>query len=37
MAHPVIRRGLMQIIGDEPDMEVVGEAENAGECFSSVF
>ncbi len=36
MAHPVIRRGLKQIIGDEPDMEVVGEAENAGECFSLV-
>jgi len=34
--HPVIRRGLKQIIGDEPDMEVVGEAENAGECFSLV-
>lgn len=34
--HPVIRRGLKQIIEDEPDMEVVGEAENAGECFSLV-
>ena len=34
--HPVIRRGLKQIIGDEPDMEVVGEAENARECFSLV-
>jgi len=34
--HPVIRRGLKQIIGEEPDMEVVGEAENAGECFSLV-
>ncbi len=35
--HPVVRRGLKQIIGDEPDMEVVGEAENAGEFFSSEF
>jgi DNA-binding NarL/FixJ family response regulator len=34
--HPVVRRGLKQIIGDEPDMEVTGEAENAGECFSLV-
>lgn len=34
--HPVVRRGLKQIIEDEPDMEVVGEAKNAGECFSLV-
>jgi DNA-binding NarL/FixJ family response regulator len=34
--HPVVRRGLRQIIEDEPDMEVVGEAKNAGECFSLV-
>jgi len=34
--HPVVRRGLKQIIEDEPDMEVAGEAENAGECFSLV-
>jgi len=34
--HPVVRRGLKQIIGDEPDMEVAGEAKNAGECFSLV-
>jgi CheY-like chemotaxis protein len=27
--HPVVRRGLRQIIEDEPDMEVVGEAKNA--------
>lgn len=31
--HPVVRRGLKQIIEDEPDMEVAGEAKNAGECF----
>jgi len=34
--HPVVRRGLKQIIEDEPDMEVVGEAKNAEECFSLV-
>ena len=34
--HPVVRRGLKQIIEDEPDMEVAGEAKNAGECFPLV-
>jgi len=34
--HPVVRRGLKQIIEDEPDMEVAGEAKNAEECFSLV-
>ena len=34
--HPVVRRGLRQIIEDEPDMQVAGEAKNAGECFSLV-
>jgi DNA-binding NarL/FixJ family response regulator len=34
--HPVVRRGLKQIIEDEPDMKVAGEAKNAGECFSLV-
>ncbi len=34
--HPVVRRGLKQIIEDETDMEVAGEAKNAGECFSLV-
>jgi DNA-binding NarL/FixJ family response regulator len=32
--HPVVRRGLKQIIEEEPDMEVAGEAKNAGEFFS---
>ena len=27
--HPVIRRGLKQIITEEPNIEVIGEAENA--------
>ena len=34
--HSVVRRGLKQIIEDEPDMKVAGEAKNAGECFSLV-
>jgi two-component system, NarL family, invasion response regulator UvrY len=34
--HPVVRRGLKQIIEDEPDMEVAGEAQNAKECFALV-
>lgn len=34
--HPVVRRGLKQIIEEETDMEVAGEAKNAGECFSLV-
>jgi two-component system, NarL family, invasion response regulator UvrY len=34
--HPVVRRGLKQIIEDEPDMQVAGEAKNDGECFSLV-
>lgn len=34
--HPVVRRGLRQIIEDEPDMKVAGEAKNAEECFSLV-
>jgi two-component system, NarL family, invasion response regulator UvrY len=34
--HPVVRRGLKQIIEDEPDMKVAGEAGNAGECFALV-
>jgi len=34
--HPVVRRGLKQIIDDEPDMDVVGEAGDARECFELV-
>jgi two-component system, NarL family, invasion response regulator UvrY len=34
--HPVVRRGLKQIIEDEPDMEVVAEAVNAREFFPIV-
>jgi two-component system, NarL family, invasion response regulator UvrY len=32
--HPVVRRGLRQIIEEEPDMEIAGEAKTAGEFFS---
>jgi len=31
--HPVVRRGLKQIIAAEREMQVVGEAENAGEAI----
>ena len=31
--HPVVRRGLKQIIAAEEDMQVVGEAENAREAI----
>jgi DNA-binding NarL/FixJ family response regulator len=34
--HPVVRRGLKEIIEDEQDMDVVGEAKDAMECFSLV-
>lgn len=34
--HPVIRRGLKQIIGAEPNMQVVGEARNAREAIQLV-
>ena len=31
--HPVVRRGLKQILAAERDMQVVGEAENAQEAI----
>jgi two-component system invasion response regulator UvrY len=34
--HPVVRRGLKQIIGAEPDMRVVGEAECAREAIERI-
>jgi two-component system invasion response regulator UvrY len=34
--HPVVRRGLKQILIEEPDMEVVGEAGNAQEAFTII-
>ena len=34
--HPVVRRGLKQILHEEPDVKVVGEAENAQEAFKII-
>ncbi|HQN19825.1 MAG TPA: response regulator transcription factor [Syntrophobacteraceae bacterium] len=34
--HPIVRRGLKQVIVEEHDMEVVAEAENAQEAFAFV-
>jgi two-component system invasion response regulator UvrY len=34
--HPVVRRGLKQIINSEPDMAVVGEADNAAKAFQVI-
>jgi DNA-binding NarL/FixJ family response regulator len=34
--HPVVRRGLVKIIDEEPDMQVVGEAENALTAFEII-
>jgi two-component system, NarL family, invasion response regulator UvrY len=31
--HAIVRHGLKQIIADQPDMQVIGEAENAGEAL----
>ncbi|GAA3388123.1 hypothetical protein GCM10017752_07210 [Streptomyces roseoviridis] len=32
--HEVVRRGMRDLIDDEPDMEVVGEASTAGQALS---
>ena len=34
--HPIVRRGLKQILLEQPDMKVVGEAENAQEAFTVI-
>ena len=34
--HAVVRRGLRQIINDEPDFEVVGEAQNGQEVLEMI-
>jgi two-component system, NarL family, invasion response regulator UvrY len=34
--HPVVRRGLKQILASERDMQVVGEAENAREALCAI-
>lgn len=35
--HPIVRTGLKQIIAEEPDIEVVGEASNSGEVIDSLW
>jgi DNA-binding NarL/FixJ family response regulator len=34
--HPIVRQGLVQMIGHEPDMEVCGEAEGAGDALKAI-
>ena len=34
--HPVVRRGLHSILGDAPDLEVVGEASNGSEALAQI-
>jgi DNA-binding NarL/FixJ family response regulator len=34
--HPVFREGLSKVIGQEPDLEVCGEADTAAEAFSKI-
>ncbi len=35
--HVLLRHGLQRLLQDEPDMQVVGEADNAAECLRKVF
>jgi DNA-binding NarL/FixJ family response regulator len=34
--HPIVRRGLKQILYDEPDIAIVGEAQSSNEVFELV-
>jgi DNA-binding NarL/FixJ family response regulator len=34
--HPIVRHGMGQLLGDEPDLVVCGEAANAGEAIRAV-
>lgn len=34
--HPMMREGLAQLVADEPDLEVCGEAENAARALESI-
>ena len=35
--HPIVRTGLKQILAEEPDVEVVGEAENGPEVIEFLW
>jgi DNA-binding NarL/FixJ family response regulator len=35
--HPIVRTGLKQILADDPDIEVIGEAENGGEVIELLW
>lgn len=35
--HSVVRRGLKQILSDEPDMKILGEASNSDEIFKQLY
>lgn len=35
--HAVVRRGIIQILSEEPDIEVVGEAANADEIMAQLY
>ena len=35
--HPIVRTGLRQILVDEPDIEVAGEAQNGGEVIDFLW
>lgn len=35
--HAVVRRGIIQILSEEPDIEVVGEAANAEEIMTQLY
>ena len=34
--HPMMRQGLAQLINNEPDLEVSGEAESAEQALSAI-
>jgi DNA-binding NarL/FixJ family response regulator len=34
--HPVVRRGIAQLLNDEPDMEVCGEADSVDDALAAV-
>lgn len=34
--HPVVRRGIAQLLNDEPDMEVCGEADSVNDALAAV-